>query len=140
TFHPPASGWMWRSVGVVRGYRMVPDLGCPCTNHDPGPGILLRWFRRKEERASYNRSELRGALPDKRTVGTLRLQPSLRAGLGWPRADRYPRMGRSQWGRLRAQPRLRGHSAAPGIHDIPVDVRDHHASTDNGVVRRSTEV
>src|SRR2546427_11699270 len=131
---------MWRSVGVVRGCRMVPVLGCPCTNHDPGTGILLRWFRWKEERASDNRSELRGALPDKRTVGTLRLQLSLRAGLGRARADRYPRMGRSRGGRLRAPPRLRGPRAAPGIHDIPGEVRDHHASTDNGVVRRSTEV
>src|SRR5207247_10217908 len=103
---------MWRSVGVVRGYCMVPDLGCPCTNHDPGPGILLRRFRRKEERASYNRSELRGALPDKRTVGTLRLQLSLRAGLGWPRADWYSRMGRCQWGRLRADTGIRVHAAA----------------------------
>src|SRR5207245_11729021 len=106
---------MWRSVGLVRGYRMVPDLGCPCTNHDPGPRILLREFRRKDEPASYNRSELRGALPDKRTVGPLRIQLSLRAGLGWARADRPPRMVPSTGGRRGSQPGLRPHSAVRGL-------------------------
>src|SRR3989442_13956020 len=106
---------MWRSVGVVRGYRMVPDLGCPCTNHDPGPGILLRWFRWKEERTSYNRSELRGALPDKRTVGTLRLQLSLRAGFGRVRAYLDPRKGRVRRDSTCAQHRHRDHLIAHGV-------------------------
>ena len=40
----------------------------------------------------------------------------------------------------RAQRRLRGHHPAPDLHDLPVDVRDHHAGADLRRFRRAHEV
>ncbi len=64
--------------------------------------------------------------------------PRVRAGRR--RLDRQSRLVRAQGRRPGAVRGLRGDHPAPGVHDLPDDVRDHHPGADHRRVRRADEV
>ena len=108
-------------------------------SHDDraGPRALLRRNGPEEERAHDDHAQLHLHGARFGTVGARRLQSRIRSGQG--RADRRAGVGRAARRRTRAR-RVRADHSASSLHDVPADVRDHHAGAHHRRVRRANEI
>ena len=103
----------------------------------PRAGAVLWRPGAQEERAGHHDAELRHDGGHHRAVGHRRLQPVLRLGNQLYRRHQ-PRVSARRRGAARS--RLRRHHSAADLHDLPVDVRHHHAGAHQRRLRRAHEV
>ena len=121
-----------------RRHRLDADLDrARPDDDDPGAGAVLRRHGPQDERAGDGDAELRDHLPRHRPMDGDRLQHRLHAGDPVFRRAQPVHAGRhgDRFGQRTGQddPRI-------GLHDVPDDVRDHHAGADLRRLRRPHEV
>jgi hypothetical protein len=104
---------------------------------DAGPGVLLRRYGPPQEHPGNPHAVHDYHLPDRRAVGRVRLQPGVRAGQLFRGRPRVAGPGGRRRGAVQG---LRRNDPPRRVHDLPGDVRGHHAGAHSRGVRRTHEV
>ena len=132
----------WASRGAedrFRGHRLDADLGGARPHDDrAGAGAVLWRPRPQQERPQPADAEFHHGRAHQRPVGAVGVQPGLRSR---SRArGRRTRLDGAPRRRARAERRLCADHPAPGLHDLSVHVRHHHAGAHDRRVRGAHEV